>query len=70
MTEYENWSKPDSIFSSDSCLTGSGDFWNGCYLHAQFPESILRKWLHIGILEILSIIICLKVWGNTLKDRE
>lgn len=34
MMEYENWSEPDAMFSSDSCLTACGGFWNGCYFHA------------------------------------
>ena len=68
--DLENWSKPDSIFLSDSSLTGIGGFWNGCYFHAQFPESIIRKCLHIGVLEILSIIICLKLWGKYFKGQR
>ena len=48
MMEFENWSKPDAIFSSDSCLTGCGGFWNGCYFHAEFPERILEQILHVN----------------------
>ena len=68
--EYENWSKPDSIFSSDSCLTGSGGFWNGCYFHAQFPESIIRKCLHIGILEILGQKLLKLESGNNILHQS
>ena len=67
MMEFENWSKPDAIFSSDSCLTGCGGFWNGCYFHAEFPEIILEQSLHIGALEIISIMVCLKLWGRYFK---
>ena len=70
MMEYENWSKPDSIFSSDSCLTGLGGFWNGCYFHAVFPESIMKQNLHISVLEILAIVICLKLWGKHFKGQR
>ena len=70
MMEYENWSLPDSVFSSDSCLSGCGGFWNGCYFHATFPESIMLQNLHISILEILSIIICLKLWGKHFKGQR
>ena len=70
MMEYENWSTPDSIFSSDSCLSGCGGFWNGCYFHATFPESIMKQGFHISVLEILSIIICLKLWGKHFKGQR
>ena len=70
LMEYENWSKPDAIFSSDSSLTGCGGFWKGCYFHAQFPEFILAQEFHIGVLEILSIIVCLKLWGKNFKGQR
>lgn len=34
----EEWTQPDAIFSSDSCLTGCGGFWQGSYFHVQFPN--------------------------------
>ena len=68
--EYENWSKPDAIFSSDSSLSAVGGFWKGCYFHAEFPESILRHEFHISALEIFSIIICLKLWGRKFKGHR
>lgn len=62
MMMTEEWSKPDEIFSSDSCLTACGGFWQGNYFHVQFPEKIKSKHYHINILEMLSIIICLRLW--------
>lgn len=70
MMEYEEWSAPDAIFSSDSCLTGCGGFWNGNYFHSVFPTSIIQKNLHITALEILSIIICLKLWGKFFRGQR
>ena len=64
MMEYENWSEPDAIFSSDSCLTACGGFWNGKFFHVRFPEFILGRKLHISALEILAVILCLKLWGK------
>ena len=64
MMEYENWSAPDAIFSSDSCLTACGGFWNGKFFHVRFPEFILGRKLHISALEILAVILCLKLWGK------
>ena len=56
MMEYENWSAPDAIFSSDSCLTACCGFWNGKFFHVRFPEFILGRKLHISALEILAVI--------------
>ena len=68
LMEYENWSKPGAIFSSDRSLTACGGFWKGCYFHAEFPESILRHEFHISALEIFSIIICLKSCAYSAKS--
>lgn len=68
--EYEQWSAPDAIFSSDSCLTGCGGFWNGKFFHSVFPDSVIQKKLHITALEILSIVICLKLWGKYFKGQR
>jgi hypothetical protein len=64
------WSTPDSIFSSDACLEGCGGFWGGNYFHALFPPDILQKKLHIGALEMLSLVICLKLWGTHLSKMR
>jgi hypothetical protein len=58
------WTEPDSIFSSDACLEGCGGFWNGNYFHSDFPTDILKRQLHIGALEMLSLLVCLKLWGK------
>ena len=67
LMEYDEWSV---IFSSDSCLTGCGGFWNGNYFYVQFPPSILQMALHITALEILSIVLCLKQWGRYFKGQR
>ena len=61
---YEEWCKPDEIFSSDSCLEGCGGFWQGMFFHSSFPENFKYSKYNINILEIFSIIICLKLWGK------
>ena len=32
-----HWSNPDSVFSSDPCITGCGAYFRGHYFHAEFP---------------------------------
>ena len=66
----EEWSEPDEIFSSDSCLEACGGFWQGNYFHAQFPEKITGKHYHINMLEMLSIIICLRLWGSHFHGKR
>ena len=70
MMEYEKWSESDAIFSSDSCFTACGGFWNGCYFHAKFPDNILNQSFHIGVLEMLAIIISLKLSGQYFRGKR
>ena len=70
MMLYEEWCQPDSIFSSDSCLSGCGGFWQGSYFHTIFPDFILERNLNINVLEMLSIIVCLKLWGKYFKGKR
>ena len=37
------WSTPDSVFSTDTCLTGGGDWNNRNYFHFQFPQDIIDR---------------------------
>jgi hypothetical protein len=55
MMFYEEWSRPDELFSSDACLTGCGGSFKGNLFHTVFPEFILDAKLHINWLELLSI---------------
>ena len=70
MMLYEEWSSPDAVFSSDSCLQGCGGFWKGAFFHSQFSREILEKNLHITALEVLSILVCLRLWGKNFKGQR
>ena len=70
MMILEEWSNPDEFFSSDSCLSGCGGFWLGNYFHTKFPDVIVNKEYDINILEILSVIICLKLWGYAFRGKR
>ena len=59
-----------NFFSSDSCLSGCGGFWLGNYFHTNFPDVIVNKEYDINILEILSVIICLKLWGYAFRGKR
>jgi hypothetical protein len=58
------WSVPDSVFSTDSCLSGCGGYFEGSYFHTQFPPHILEQDLHINQLELLTVVVALKLWGR------
>lgn len=70
MMLFEEWSDPDEIFSSDACLSGCGGFWKGKYFHTLFPLSYTKQKYHINILEMISIIICTKLWGEFFRGKR
>ena len=70
MMMIEEFSKPDEIFSCDSCLTSCGGFWEGHFFHAVFPEKIKERGYHINILEMLAVILCLRLWGSNFKGKR
>jgi hypothetical protein len=67
---YEEWSNPDDIFLTDSCLVGFGGFFKGKYFHYVFPENILNRNLSISVLELFCIIIALKLWLSEFKGKR
>lgn len=70
MMKVEQWSAPDSVFSSDACLEGCGGFWMGSFFHVLFPSKFKDKAFHITALEVIAIIICLKLWGKHFKGKR
>lgn len=59
----EEWTKPDEFIASDSCLVGCGGISGGQFFHKEFPSFIREQNLHINALELLSVIVCLKLWA-------
>lgn len=70
MMILEEWCEPDEVFSSDSCLSSCGGFWHGNFFHVDFPKFVADKRYSINILEILSVIICMKLWGFSFKGKR
>ena len=66
MMMTDEFSKPDEVFSSDSCLNACGGFWQGKFFHAQFPEKIKK----LNILEMVSVIICLRLWRHYFRGKR
>jgi hypothetical protein len=70
MMLYEEGSRPHDFFSSDACLTGCGGWFKGNVFHTLFLEFILDAKLHINCLELLSIIVCLKMWALCFRGKR
>jgi hypothetical protein len=70
MMPLEDWSQPDEILASDACLVGAGGWFNGKFFHCKFPEFIQAQGLHINALELLTVIVCAKLWGKHWKGKR
>ncbi|CAG2202606.1 unnamed protein product [Mytilus edulis] len=70
MMLIEEWSKPDEIFSSDACMTGCGGMFKEDFFHVEFPDAIVNEQLHINALEMLTVVVCLKLWGTKLRGKR
>ena len=65
----EEFSQPDEMFSSESCLKGCGGVWEESFSHAKFPEKTVDQKFNINILEMLSVILCVRLWGSFFKGK-
>ena len=63
-------SAPDSIFSSDACLTGCGGMSSEQYFHVEFPPQVLLRFTTIHLLEALAIVIALRLWAHLWRGRR
>ncbi|XP_053372607.1 uncharacterized protein LOC128546268 isoform X1 [Mercenaria mercenaria] len=70
LIDYGEWSVGDGIFLSDSCLSGCGGMFGSQFFHREFPKFIMEKKIHISGLELLSVIVCLKLWGSQWKGKK
>ncbi|XP_048576165.1 uncharacterized protein LOC125557539 [Nematostella vectensis] len=64
MIKTTSWSSPGEVFSTDACLVGCGGVCDNEYFHASFPDVIVAKSLDINCLELLTIVVALKLWGQ------
>ena len=70
MMFLQDWSSPDCVLSCDSTLVGCGGICGNVYFHTVFPAFIRHKRLHINALELLSVMVCVKVWSCKLKGSK
>ena len=65
------WLDDRLFLSTDACATDAGGYFNGQYFHTPFPGSILHRFGHdINILELLTIMVALKLWGTLLCGQR
>ena len=70
MMPWQQWSEPDSVLSTDACLTGCGAWVADEYFHCQFPSRVQASGRHINELEMLTIVVALKVWGDRFRGQR
>ncbi|CAG2202644.1 unnamed protein product [Mytilus edulis] len=40
------------------------------FFHVEFPDAIVNEQLHINALEMLTVVVCLKLWGTKLRGKR
>ena len=58
------WEEPDAVFSTDSTLNGCGGISGGEFFHSGFPAFIAEQELPIHALELLTVIVAVRLWGD------
>ena len=58
------WDEPDATFATDSSLTGCGGTYSKQFFHASFPLAIRKKDLPIHKLEMLTVLLGVRIWGQ------
>ena len=65
------WLTEPRHLSTDACNTGAGGYFQGQFFHTPFPGTILNRFgADINVLELLSIMVALKLWGSALQGTR
>ena len=70
MMDFEEWSEPDQLCATDACLVGAGGTFADSCFHCEFPNFIRKENLHINNLELLTIDVAVKLWGQKLCNSS
>ena len=64
------WSRPNEIFSSDSCLSGCRACSSTNYFHFELPDSIIRQGQFINQFELYVILIAVREWAPMFSNKN
>ena len=65
-----DWSSPDEVFSSDSCLSGGGALTQKSFVQWTYPREITKLRCNINQLECLMVVVALKTMGKQLHRKK
>ena len=65
-----DWSAPDSVISTDACLTGCGGVMGMEFFKAEFPAFIAKQKRPIHDLELLSVLVAIRLWSKILTGKR
>jgi len=51
-------------------LQDVGGIFESNFFHSEFPEFVINMDLHINILEMMSVIVCVELWGQYFKGKK
>ena len=66
MMENE-FSLPDLVISSDSCLSGGGALSSEEFFHVEYPQDVKKRCTHINQLECIVLVVAVKLWAKNLQ---
>ena len=61
------WSKPDSWFSIDACLTGGGGYFNGEFFHFSFSDVLIAARKYINQFELFILWKAVEIWSGRMR---
>ncbi len=66
----QGWSSPDQVIATDACLQGGGGVNQDRkeFFHFLFPPGLQE--CHINLLELVTVVIAIKIWGCLLKGKK
>ena len=64
------WSKPDLVFSSDSCLTGCGAMSEKHYFHFELPQHIIDAGKYVNQFETYAVLIAIHTWKSQFTNKN
>ena len=64
MMLHNEWSLPDAVIASDSCLSGGGACTDQFFTHFEFPDWVKKKCKYINELECVVLVIAVAKWAR------